>query len=92
MYAKWQENVYSVSFNKNAKNVKGAAKGLKNIQYTQSITLPSNPYSERPGYTFTGWNTKKDGTGTHYNAKASVKGLSASNNGKVTLYAEWKKK
>lgn len=91
VYAKWQENVYNVSFSKNAKNVKGSASKLTKIKYTQEITLPANPYSARPGYTFTGWNTKPKGNGTHYDAGQKVKGLSAVNNGKVTLYAEWKK-
>ena len=91
VYAKWQENVYSVSFNKNAKNVKGTTDKLTKINYTQQITLPANPYSARPGYTFTGWNTKPKGNGTHYDAGQKVKGLSVVNNGKVTLYAEWTK-
>ena len=38
------------------------------------------------GYTFTGWNTKADGSGTAYAAGATYK-----KDAKVTLYAQWKK-
>ena len=37
------------------------------------------------GYTFTGWNTKADGTGTSYSAGANY-----STNANATLYAEWR--
>ena len=39
----------------------------------------------REGYTFEGWNTKADGTGTAYNADGSFKVTS-----NVELYAQWK--
>lgn len=40
----------------------------------------------KPGYTFTGWNTKADGTGTPYtDLQANVKLTQA-----TTLYAQWK--
>ena len=40
----------------------------------------------RKGYSFVGWNTAADGSGTSYEAGAKVE-LSAP----VTLYAQWKK-
>jgi len=51
----------------------------------------------REGYTFTGWNTRPDGTGTAYQDGAAIKNLSAYDyrqdpeRGTVTLYAQWKK-
>lgn len=42
-------------------------------------------------YTFTGWNTKTDGSGTKYSANEKYKNLTSSANGTVTLYAQWKK-
>ena len=48
------------------------------------MTLPENTFS-REGYTFTGWNTKADGSGTAY-----ADGASFSVSGNITLYAQWK--
>ena len=47
-------------------------------------TLTANAFT-RDGYTFAGWNTAKDGTGTAYADKAEVKV-----EGDMTLYAQWK--
>jgi len=54
---------------------------LKGSSYTVKI----NPFT-RPGYTFTGWNSKPNGTG---NAVKEGKKVTANNN--YTLYAQWKK-
>ena len=40
----------------------------------------------RTGYTFTGWNTSPDGTGTAYRPNATIQ-FAAQN---ITLYAQWK--
>lgn len=45
--------------------------------------LPTEP--TRPGYTFLGWNTNKDGTGTNIQNATDVVALSAP----TTLYAKW---
>lgn len=50
-----------------------------------TVKLPANKFT-RTGYTFTGWNTDKDGKGTSYADKASLK-LDSD----ITLYAQWKK-
>lgn len=47
-----------------------------------SVTLPSH---SRTGYTFNGWNTKSDGTGTSYTSGAKYTPTS-----NTTLYAQWK--
>ena len=39
---------------------------------------------------FNGWNTKKDGSGTKYSNKQSVKNLTSNNGATITLYAQWK--
>ena len=48
---------------------------------TASVTLPT---PTRTGWTFRNWNTKANGTGTAYDAKASY-----TPSGNVTLYAIW---
>lgn len=56
--------------------------------YDQSQNLTQNAFT-RPGYTFAGWNTKADGSGTPYADQAEVKNLSATDGGSITLYAQW---
>ena len=47
-------------------------------------TIPSNSLT-RTGYTFNGWNTASDGSGTAY-----ATGSAITPSGNVTLYAQWK--
>ena len=48
------------------------------------VQVAAQPF--RTGYTFTGWNTQKDGKGTSYDAGADL-----ILNDNTTLYAQWKK-
>ena len=48
-------------------------------------TIPSNSLT-RTGYTFNGWNTASDGSGTAY-----ATGSTITPSGNVTLYAQWEK-
>ena len=50
---------------------------------TTTSNLTSNAFN-RPGYTFTGWNTREDGQGTPYANAASYSFASD-----LTLYAQW---
>ena len=49
----------------------------------ETKTLVANTFT-REGYTFTGWNTSRDGTGTSY-----ANGASYTASGNITLYAQW---
>ena len=51
--------------------------------------LTANAFA-RSGYTFAGWNTSADGTGTPYADAASVEDLTTIDGATVTLYAQWK--
>lgn len=78
---------YTISFKGN-----GSTSGsMKNItaKKDESYTLADNTF-KRTGYSFTGWNTKKDGSGKSYANKASVTNLTKTNGATVTLYAQWK--
>lgn len=90
LYAQWKANKYTVKFNGN-RATSGSMKTLKNCQYGKSYKLKSNPYKKK-GYTFAGWNTKKNGSGKTYKNKAQIKNLTTKSGGTVTLYAQWKKK
>lgn len=87
LYANWKPNNYKVRYNGN-----GATSGTMTDSahvYDTTKVLTKNAYA-RTGYTFTGWNTKADGKGTAYVDGDSVKNLTASKDGVVTLYAQWK--
>lgn len=79
-------NTYAVAYNAN-----GGSGKMENSQHTYDTAkkLTANVYTKE-GYSFDGWNTKKDGSGDSYSNKASVKNLTTKNNGTVTLYAQWK--
>lgn len=87
LYAQW-ERVYSHTLSYNANGGTGAPS-------SSTVTNPSSIYSmtvsstvpTRTGYTFTGWNTKADGTGTNYSAGGSV---NVGADSTVTLYAQWR--
>lgn len=54
----------------------------------QSFTLSKADNLKRDGYTFDGWNTKADGSGTSYKAGDTLKVSKSTPN--VELYAKWK--
>ncbi len=89
LYAKWSANKYTITFNGNG-STSGSMKKLTSLKYGKTYTLTKNSFKKK-GYTFKGWNTKKDGSGKTYKNKAEIKNLSAKSGGKVTLYAKWSK-
>ena len=80
LYAQWTINTYSFSFDANGGT--GSMSGGA-AAYGESFQLPGNAFT-RPKYTFTGWNTKANGTGTAYADNAS---LTLTED--TTLYAQW---
>ena len=104
LYAQWKPNEYVIVFDKNKPDPENKAqnnkyvlasndvKGTMNNQpmtYDKNKNLDENKY-KLTGWTFTGWNTKADGSGTPYENKASVKNLTSENNATVILYAQWR--
>ena len=83
LYAIWQANSYTVTFDSNG------AEGSMNSQsfvYDVAEELTANAFN-KVGYSFVGWNTSSDGTGTSYTNNQEVTNLATS--GSVTLYAQW---
>ena len=77
---------YAVIYNGNTST--GGAVPVDAATYTQgaTITVPGNTGSlAKTGYTFAGWNTAANGTGSSYAAAATF-AMGAAN---VTLYAQW---
>ena len=87
VYAKFTPIQYTIKFNANGGT--GTMSSVK-VKYNAKKTLPANAFTYS-GYVFTGWNTKKDGSGKTYADKAAVKNL-LKKAGTVTLYATWAKK
>jgi uncharacterized repeat protein (TIGR02543 family) len=81
LYAQWLLNNSAVTYNANGGS--GAPSGA-NYNYGQSVTVSSTTPT-RAGYTFTGWNTRCDGTGTSY-AAADAFTMGATS---VELCAQW---
>ena len=86
LYAKWTANKYTVKFDGNG-NTSGSMADQSFI-YDVAQNLTANAFS-RTGYTFAGWNTKKDGTGTLYSDGESVINLNSTSDGQITVYAQW---
>ncbi len=72
--------VYSVQYDANGGT---GAPSTQTKTYGINLTL-SDTKPTRSGYTFTGWNTKADGSGTLY-----APGTVYSANSMLTLYAQW---
>ena len=84
-----QDAVYSVTVTFDANGGSGVMNSLTAASNV-STSLTSNVFT-RSGFTFTGWNTAADGTGTAYADAADVTQLAAEYNGQtITLYAQWK--
>lgn len=81
LYAKWIP-IHTVTFSGN-----GATAGVPqavNANSGSSITLPAQGNMTRTGYSFGGWNTSANGTGTQYAALSSY-----TVTGNATIYAKW---
>lgn len=71
---------YTVAYNANG----GSGAPSSQVKwYGETLSL-SSTVPKRTGYTFTGWNTKADGTGTNY-----ASGANYTANAAATLYAQW---
>ena len=83
LYAQWQANTYEVHF-----DVNGGAGSMDNQSFTydQSKSLTANSHT-KIGHSFSGWNTKNDGSGTGYANTANVTNLATE--GIINLYAQW---
>lgn len=86
LFAIWKGNSYSVNYNGNGAK-SGVVSPTSHVYGTESA-LGVNRF-QRSGYTFVGWNTKKDGKGKTYKAGEGVKALTSKAGGSVTLYAKW---
>jgi uncharacterized repeat protein (TIGR02543 family) len=85
LYARLAPNTYTVKFDANGGS--GTMETQKHT-YDENLALTENKFT-RTGHTFTGWDTKADGSGTHYSDKESVINLTETQDAEITLYAQW---
>ena len=85
-YNETQNLTYTIAFNGNG-STSGSTTSMT-MAKDESKKLTANGFS-KTGNSFTGWNTKANGSGTAYTNKQSVKNLSTTNGATVTLYAQW---
>ncbi len=87
LYAQWKPFTYTVKYNANG----GTGATADSVHsYDSEKALTKNGFTKKY-YTFTGWNTKPDGSGNPYADEAKVKNLTAENGKVITLYAQWKR-
>ena len=84
--AAWIQNEYTVRFNLN-----GATGSMEDERYTYGLWKYLTPTNfARAGYKFAGWAVVSTATSPSYGDGESVKNLTTTQNGIVTLYAVWK--
>jgi uncharacterized repeat protein (TIGR02543 family) len=82
LYAQWSPLLsWTITFNDNGGV--GDVASLSDVSGT-SVTLPSGTGLSFSGYTFAGWNTEANGSGTEYAAGQSLEAVSDE-----VLYAQW---
>ena len=85
LYAKWTANNYSVTYLGNGSTGGSAPIDPTSYQIGLSVTVLGQGTLVKTGYTFAGWNTQSNGSGTTYTQSQTFT-MGAAN---VTLYAMW---
>ena len=88
--AKWS---YRINFNSNipsgASSLIAGTTASAWAEFGKEYNLTTNGFN-LTGYSFGGWNTKANGTGTQYPDKTTIKDLPTTANEEFILYAVWK--
>ena len=75
---------YRITYNRNAETATGTTEDTHIYEVNHDVPVAENGYTN-VGYTFTGWNTEADGSGTRYAEGSTIKMVE----GGLTLYAQW---
>jgi uncharacterized repeat protein (TIGR02543 family) len=86
LYAQWQDfNPDHILGHTVHYDANGGEGTMADQSITQGLPQTLSPCGfTRTGYSFTGWNTKADGSGTAYNDQQNI-----TRSGDLTLYAQW---
>ena len=86
LYAKWTANTYAITYDSNSATSGTVPTSQSYTTGGSTLTLPGNSGSlARTGYTYSGWNSAADGTGTTYTASQTNVTITANK----TFYATW---
>ena len=86
LYAQWTANTYTVTYDANSSTSGTAPASQSYTTAGTALTIDANSGTlARAGYTFAGWNTQANGSGTNYAAGATAQTFVAN----TTLYAKW---
>lgn len=83
LYAQWTPVPYALTYSANGAETGTVPSSL--VRFVGEATTVSTTNLALAGYSFTGWNTAADGSGTHYSA-STVLTMPAAD---VLLYAQW---
>ncbi len=85
LHALWRSNYYLIKYHGNGNNT-GSVPDSEIVAYNTTVTVRSPGDLEKTGFTFTGWNTRNNGTGD----TLQPGGTFITGTADVTLYAMWK--
>lgn len=83
--ANYTANAYYIKFNSNSGS---GSMSNQTMTYDTPANLTANNFT-RTGYTFKGWNTESNGSGTSYTNREEVSNLTTTNGATFNLYAQW---
>ncbi len=86
LYAQWTPITYTVAYNGNGATSGSTAESTHTYDVAKKLT--TNGF-QREGYTFAGWNTASNGSGTSYTDGQSVSNLTTTDGQTINLYAQW---
>ena len=84
LYAKWTANNYTVTLDR-----QGGTTGSTSVTATYASAMPSITVPSRTGYTFGGYFTGTDGSGTQYYSNTGSSSRNYDKTSALTLYAKW---
>lgn len=85
--AQWTPITYTITYNGNG--LDGGSTASSSHTYDMAKALTTNGFT-KTGYSFNGWNTAANGSGTSYTDGQSVTNLTTTNGATITLYAQWR--
>ena len=97
LYAQWRSTKYTVNFDENLQSVRPLPEGIsitgemdsQIIRVGETVELSACGFAATNTYfTFTGWNTDRNGSGDRYDDGAEVEDL-AQGGATITLFAQW---
>ena len=83
----YRPNRYKIHFDGNATGVTGSMADM-DMEYDKAKSLTTNAFA-LDGHSWLSWNTAANGSGKTYSNGQSVKNLTETDGGTVTLYAQW---